>query len=124
MFILTTLTYSYSVYITNCYITVRYITKSYDELLSITKCFLQVITNTFPQVLNSFPQVLNSFPQDESYKPLQTLRVLINLWKTIMWKTNDLPYRKLLPLVENYFSTGIITIIISSSYNIPSLPTL
>lgn len=84
MFILTTLTYSYSVYITNCYITVQYITKSYDELLSITKCFPQVITN-------SFPQVLNSFPQDESYKPLQTLRIIINLWKTICGKLTTFP---------------------------------
>ena len=51
----------------------------------------------FPQFLISFPQVLNSFPQDESYKPLQTLQIVINLWKTLLWKTNDFPYRKLLP---------------------------
>ena len=37
----------------------------------------------FHRLIQSFPQVYNSFPQGKTYKPLQTLKILINLWKTI-----------------------------------------
>ena len=60
----------------------------------------------FPQFLISFPQVLNSFPQDESYKPLQILQIVINLWKTICGKLTTSPIENCCLLVENYFSTG------------------
>jgi hypothetical protein len=44
-------------------------------------------TNSFPQVITNLWKKSYSFPQDDSYKPLQTLQILINLWKTIYEKS-------------------------------------
>lgn len=49
-------------------------------------------TKSFPQDDRSFPQVYESFPQGKSYKPLQTLQLLINLWKTLITNSSDTLY--------------------------------
>jgi len=76
---------------------------------------------SFPQVYESFPQVYKSFPQGNSYKPLQILQLLLNLWKTITTNSSYTLYYHEQP-VENYFSTGRSSIILTdarSSYLSP-----
>ena len=50
------------------------------------------VCDSFPQDDRSFPQVYKSFPQGKSYKPLQTLQLLINLWKTLITNSSDTVY--------------------------------
>ena len=49
-------------------------------------------TKSFPQDDRSFPQFYKSFPQGKSYKPLQTLQLIINLWKTLITNSSDTLY--------------------------------
>ncbi len=73
---------------------------------------------SFPQdneeFSTGFPQFYKSFPQGKSYKPLQTLQLLINLWKTITTNSSDTLYYHEQP-VENYFSTGRSSIILTDT---------
>ena len=68
----------------------------------------------FHRTTKSFPQVYKSFPQGKSYKPLQTLQLLINLWKTLITNSSDTVYYHEQP-VENYFSTGRSSIILTDT---------
>jgi hypothetical protein len=89
--------HSYIISITNHYNELLCITNSQDEWDYNTNSFPQGITNSqdewdyntnsFPQDITNLWKKYESFPQGNSYKPLQILRIIINLWKTICGKS-------------------------------------